>query len=1153
VLKWPLPGDVSRSLVDFLNADGIKITPGFLLYNAPAFLDSAKQNPGQFPLEMTFEVLLQLYERAAKEYEGSDQKVITIMVDELASYAKTCTDVEVFQFVKFEIARTPGQKGDVMGNLIISPWQLQNDKSKLDDLENDAGQLFMELTPQTGLKENLYLKQLQQQFPELGFFRDTDEQTKALLRQTLARLLAVYWTATDQPEAFTRGQDIERKLSDNSWSKIRELTQNSLESGEVFNAVWTVMAVMDVARLPKFRQQLAPDCSTPTQVLNHVLSNSPKVLPSFVRMPQEAQALARDCLVSEFVFAEFIWAEIPPASVTAVKRMLSDSRAGLTSKTKYLGVFLYCVFVEMSASLGSQSLEGSLYMTEDKWQEFEVGKNAILQLEKESEQVVYDSILARSAKRAGIPFDPKVPESCALARIACMCNAMDAEQGQALSKAFEAMEEESKYALSRFLAADGIHQKPAFAFQNARNFLQKAIENREVGPLAAMLVLRKVCEGVKEKFQHQGRAVLTVRLSRLAQFAEEFKGSVTFRDLPFELESAGEGAALVIPKVWIPVRNEDILKTLTSQCRQLAGSVLGFPSIGERRFKTTLARHFPELAYFGPAHQRQLQQTYGALLSVYWLVNDQHEAFTREQDQADMLSKQSWAWIQEWMSEHVKIHSEEVLDSTMVFMAIHALGKITQFREELAPGFSSDLHDVALAHILETQPELVPSFQRLPPKYKTLIMDSLSVDFQFSQFLQAEIVPSNLVVVKEKLKNHGEEGYSIFCFRIFAQMSGKLGDKSLHGSLFMTESQFQRFRPGLEALMQLRTMEAGPAYNAFLLLRGSKALSRFASGQHQALVRLLCLSTAYVHESGEAVCDAFDELKHSERVALTRWLTADGIKERPGYVLREAPELFQNAQANPAVGVLEALRALVRVQEMVQAADAYLLPNFAVSGPVKAYVHLGELAILAREAGPSSQDFAQAELKVTTEDHGDQRIYKVEVIREEGLDAFYTDDEMRSSCCARCCSRLSRCVLMLLLLILFVVPGAAAAGIYFYPEKANKLLEKIPTEGRWSFLQKPIDLVEDHPRLSLYVLAAVSALSLLGILASCCCRSNSQRPLIYDSIQERVWCCAARTTSRMGNGPRDDGSGACCAYQPLLQVESGAGEPILPKAAAHMS
>eukprot|EP00913_Durusdinium_trenchii_P029518 g27670.t1 len=147
------------------------------------------------------------------------------------------------------------------------------------------------------------------------------------------------------------------------------------------------------------------------------------------------------------------------------------------------------------------------------------------------------------------------------------------------------------------------------------------------------------------------------------------------------------------------------------------------------------------------------------------------------------------------MHEHVRLGFEEVLDSTMVFMAIHALGKITQFRQEMAPDYhtSPDLHDVALASILEMQPEIVPSFHRLSAKYKSLIIDSLSVDFQFSQFLQAEIVPSNLVVVKEKLHQHGEEGYSLFCFRIFAQMSGKLGDKSLHGSLFMTVTWPEEF------------------------------------------------------------------------------------------------------------------------------------------------------------------------------------------------------------------------------------------------------------------------------------------------------------------------------------------------------------------------
>eukprot|EP00435_Cladocopium_sp_Y103_P052498 s102_g16.t1 len=97
-----------------------------------------------------------------------------------------------------------------------------------------------------------------------------------------------------------------------------------------------------------------------------------------------------------------------------------------------------------------------------------------------------------------------------------------------------------------------------------------------------------------------------------------------------------------------------------------------------------------------------------------------------------------------------------------------------------------------------------------------------------------------------------------------------------------------------------------------------------------------------------------------------------------GYVLCDAPELLKNAQGNPAVGLVEALKALVRVQEMMQAADLYILPSFGSSGPVKAYVQLRELALLAKEAGVSTQDFANVEMKVTADDHGEHRIYNVE-------------------------------------------------------------------------------------------------------------------------------------------------------------------------------
>merc|ERR1719272_2511421 len=103
------------------------------------------------------------------------------------------------------------------------------------------------------------------------------------------------------------------------------------------------------------------------------------------------------------------------------------------------------------------------------------------------------------------------------------------------------------------------------------------------------------------------------------------------------------------------------------------------------------------------------------------------------------------------MVHTVKLSTEEAVDAMLTFMAIHSLGKITEFREELAPDFGAHLHDVALAQVLEESPEVVPSFSRLSPQFQKLIVDSLSVDFQFSQFLSAESVPANLAAVKEKL------------------------------------------------------------------------------------------------------------------------------------------------------------------------------------------------------------------------------------------------------------------------------------------------------------------------------------------------------------------------------------------------------------------
>eukprot|EP00913_Durusdinium_trenchii_P029519 g27671.t1 len=132
-------------------------------------------------------------------------------------------------------------------------------------------------------------------------------------------------------------------------------------------------------------------------------------------------------------------------------------------------------------------------------------------------------------------------------------------------------------------------------------------------------------------------------------------------------------------------------------------------------------------------------------------------------------------------------------------------------------------------------------------------------------------------------------------------------------------------------------------------------------------IRLLCGNLSLMSEALPSELDALVELDRFQQEA---WCLSRprGLPIRidvAGYVLCDAPDLLVNAQNNPAVGLVEALKALVRVQEMMQAADLYTLPSFGSGGPVKAYVHLRELALLAREAGVSTQDFAHCEMKAS--------------------------------------------------------------------------------------------------------------------------------------------------------------------------------------------
>jgi len=1021
-----LDADSRKALMDFVNRDGVDQKPAFLLFNSPNVLCNSRTN-SHVGLVNAMKMLLTIYRAAEQEYANTQEAVVTIVCDGMASHTLEVKDTESYQNTNFEITRAAGNKSDRQGTVHRSPWQPISDQSTLDSLSKEAFQLVND-TMHASVREPLFLKRLPAIFLELKYLTaEDDPASKKYYKETLLALLTTYWAVSRQESSFNRSQEAEKKLTPASWRGIQDLMETAElhTNQDAVNAVFVAMAVCNLGRLPKLKQQLAPDAADHRQVMARVFETSPKVLPSFWRLSPQYRQLVQECLTRQFDFGMFLDAELIPASLTTLKDMLSMNRAGSLTKDQYLHFYMSTVFMQMSAIGGQQSLEGSLHMTEGRWTEFQLGMNALLGLGQGSEQLIYERFLQARSKQMGLPCHSGDPHSQAVVRVACLCAIRDTDSAPLVREAFDELDTDERNGLVMHLTADGIDQKPGFILSDARAYLTAALENKQVGLVPALRILSKVYQRVAIDFPKSNKSIVMINMEKLAKFAKSFTGSVTFQDLPFEIQlHAAADTVLVIPKVWIPVKNQSVLDQLKKKGKDLAGD-LSSGKLTEKSFMSRVHAAFPELSYLDTYAEKK-DQTVCAMLAVFWLVRDQYHSFVRGQkdkDEDQALSRQSWAWVQDWMRNEVKLVSEEAIDAILTFMAIHALGKITEFRKELAPNFDSQAHDPALASILESQPEVVPSYQRLPDRYKRLIKDSLSVDFKFNQFVQGENVAGNLVVVKDKLRPHGDEGFAFFCFRIFVQMCGKLGPKSMQGSLFMNEQQFERFRPGLDALQQLRTREASTAYNAFLLLQGARALSRFASPEHKALSRLLCLGSASDIQAGNEICEAFDQLQPSERSKLIRMLTADGVEQTPGYVLCGATELLSASQANDNVGLVPALRMMVRSQEKCK----------ADSSTVKVYIHLDGLAEWAKDA-ESTEEFEQARLGITYEDQYSRedstktRVYRIEVTRPHGTDVGNIFANRSQHCCQVFAAGVHCAVSVVCVLIVIAAVAAAVVA-----------------------------------------------------------------------------------------------------------------------------
>ena len=129
----------------------------------------------------------------------------------------------------------------------------------------------------------------------------------------------------------------------------------------------------------------------------------------------------------------------------------------------------------------------------------------------------------------------------------------------------------------------------------------------------------------------------------------------------------------------------------------------------------------------------------------------------------------------------------------------------------------------------------------------------------------------------------------------------------------MTEDRFVLFNKAMDSIVKLEdsSMTELAVYNDYLASRATALSLSFddKNAESRAIVRLACLCRISDPFAAIELKNEFKQMSATEREALTAYLDADGLKEKPGFILCDSPEFLENAWRNKAVGLLPAMRS----------------------------------------------------------------------------------------------------------------------------------------------------------------------------------------------------------------------------------------------------
>jgi hypothetical protein len=293
--------------------------------------------------------------------------------------------------------------------------------------------------------------------------------------------------------------------------------------------------------------------------------------------------------------------------------------------------------------------------------------------------------------------------------------------------------------------------------------------------------------------------------------------------------------------------------------------------------------------------------------SALHLVENRYDLFTASQRQATRMSKAQWdTWqtVVKWMDM-----TPDILHALLVLLVIRGIAKVKSFMAVVPVDYQSQ--EKMTQYVMAKMPFMLPSLAYLKEGMAKLISQVLEThsEFNLAQFLQGENTPSQVGVLQEIAKKHGEGHLKFYLFGVICVMCGLGGGTD--GSVFMNETNGRNALLGILCLQKMNEARPLAIYWGYITERARHLCLAVDTPENLAIARLACLTRATEPDQGK-LAQAWYTMAPSDRDVLTNHFLADGVNEM-AFMFLYLPLYLERCKKNDVVGLTRSFLVLVDI------------------------------------------------------------------------------------------------------------------------------------------------------------------------------------------------------------------------------------------------